>query len=539
MIDSVSDPLGGDKRRRRGKADRQVRPTTDRLPPHSDESEAAVVGCVLLEPSNCLDALEETGFKPKMCFDMRCEAVLTTALAMHQAIPRVPIDLVTIGEELKKRDLLDQVGGYGQLSAWHAAAYGADNLPAYVGVIKEKWQLRKLIQLSSGVVGRIYEAEGDVDELTAEIEKEFSEIAQTTMPATEWDIKRILLEKVIPDLEGHYSRGRAQIRGMTTGLEYLDKIFCGLGPPNGSYNVIAARPNVGKTSLLTQIAMHAALDYVQWVPTGEKNEKGEPVMKPVKGVPVGISSLEMGKDALVSKMLFQRGGADLQRWRTGFANEGDMGLLFKASTALGVANNIIIDDTPRLRIEQLKAKWRRWHGQYGVRLFGLDYLQLMQGSKSRFRPDRVQELAEVSAEIQALGKELGSTMLILAQMNRDYEKDPGRAPRMSDLKDCGAVEQDADTVTFLYAPRLSETQEEFFEKAMEGKFGKDWRKWDGRPERINALVGKNRYGPKGKAELLLLHSSTTFVDWIGWLKENKLRAAAKGEENRYKEEDEG
>src|SRR5205823_545864 len=144
-------------------------------------------------------------------------------------------------------------------------------------------------------------------------------------------------------------------------------------------------------------------------------------------------------------------------------------------------------------------------------LFILDYLQLMQADAKRFRNDRVQELAEVSAELQALGKELNCPMLILAQMNRDYEKDPGRAPRMSDLKDCGAVEQDADSVTFLYEPRLSDTAREFYETAMAKKFGEKWKKWDGRPQRINALVAKNRLGPKGKAELLLLHSSTTFV----------------------------
>ena len=129
-------------------------------------------------------------------------------------------------------------------------------------------------------------------------------------------------------------------------------------------------------------------------------------------------------------------------------------------------------------------------------------------------------------------------MIILAQMNRDYEKDPNRAPRMSDLKDCGAVEQDADVIGFLYEPRLSDDNKEFFEGAMLQQFGKDWKKWDGRPQRINMLFAKNRFGPKGKAELLLLHSSTTFKDWGVWCKTNKVRPPAAGEESRYRDEEE-
>jgi replicative DNA helicase len=211
-------------------------------------------------------------------------------------------------------------------------------------------------------------------------------------------------------------------------------------------------------------------------------------------------------------------------------------LLTRAAEPLARENRVVIDDTPRLRIGRLKAQWRRWFRQYGVRLFVLDYLQLMQGDVQRGRPDRVQELAEISAELQALGKELNCPMIILAQMNRDYEKDPNRAPRMSDLKDCGAVEQDADVIGFLYKPRLSEGQEEFFEGAMKSKFGENWRKWDSRPERINALFAKNRFGPCGKVELLLTHSSTRFYDWNVWLKENGLKGAAAGE-SQYKDED--
>lgn len=534
----------------------------NRVTPQAPEAEQGVLGCVLQAPAKCLDDVDELGVQAEWFYDLRHQLIFQTAHGMHTRTPRQAVDLITLQTALKEAGQLDQVGGIAYLNELQDATPSAANLSYYVEIVKEKWQLRALLEGCRDIAGRIYTHEGDVDQLLAEAQKVFVKLEQASSPTSEQRIKTLLLEKVIPRLEGHYSRGRAQIEGVTTGLEYLDKILCGMGAEHGNYYVIAARPNTGKTSLVTQIAMHAARDYTWWTKkTGADGQpetrydadKGMdvPVMQPHTGIPVGISSLEMRADALVQKMLFQRGGADLQRWRTGYATGDDLVLLVKASTELSAANNIVIDDTPRLRIGQLKAKWRRWYHQYGVRLFMLDYLQLMQGDAKKFRPQRNEELAEVSAEIQALGKELNCPMLILAQMNRDYEKDPNRAPRMSDLKDCGAVEQDADVIAFLYEPRMSDTNQEFYDRAMNAYFETKvkptlraavqatatWKKWDGRPQRINALIAKNRLGPKGKAELLLLHSSTTFADWNVWLKQHKLKSAAKGEESRYEGED--
>lgn len=537
--------------------------STNRQTPQSPESEQGILGCILLAPSACLDELGELGLQAEWFFDLRHQLIFHTAHTMHSRTPRVPVDLITLQQALKEAGHLDQIGGIAYLNTLLDAVPSAANLRYYLDKVKEQWQLRTMLETCREIAGKIYTHEGDVDELIAIAQKMFVVLEQTSSPTSEQRIKQILADKVIPRLEGHYTRGRAQLDGVTTGLEYYDKIHAGMGGEHGNYYVIAARPNTGKTSLVTQIAMHAALDYQKWSPkkdaaTGkiltrfdEKKGMDVPEMECVTGIPVGISSLEMRADALVQKMLFQRGRADLQRWRTGYATGEDLVLLVQASGSLSKANNIIIDDTPRLRIGQLKAKWRRWYHQYGVRLFILDYLQLMQGDAKKFRPQRNEELAEVSAEIQALGKELNCPMLILAQMNRDYEKDPNRAPRMSDLKDCGAVEQDADMITFLYEPRLSDKNLEFYNATMDAYFEAQikptlsvarqkyatWKKWDGKPQRINMLVAKNRLGPKGKAELLLLHSSTTFADWGVWLKENKFKHAAKGEESRYENGD--
>lgn len=533
-------------RRARGARQEYLPEGEDRIPPADPAAELGVLGCVFLAPSTCLDELLARGFAAEWFDSAVNQVVFRTCADLHRA--KVPLDFISLAAALKKTGELASVNIPQFMAGAMEQTPSAGNLEYYASLVREKWQLRALLRTCAEVQSEVHAGNGSVDELLARAQKMFLELERSASPALERLIKQVLLDDVVPELEGHYSRGRAQVQGLTTGLEYVDKILCGLGGKHGNYVVIAARPNVGKTSLATQIAMHAALDHVHWqeVATDYVPAEGESVSEPndqgkrfkrLVGMPVGISSLEMGAAALVQKKLFQRSKADLQRWRTGFAENGDLVLLVNAAGQLAQANNIIIDDTPRLKIGQLKARWRRWYRQYGVRLFILDYLQLMQADNRSGRGSRVDELAEVSAELQALGKELNCPMIVLAQMNRDYEKDPNRAPRMSDLKDCGAVEQDADVIGFLYAPRMSDTTRDFFENAMRAKFGDKWNKWDGRPERINLLVGKNRFGPKGKAELLLLHSSTTFVDWNVWLKENKLMAAAKGE-SQYRERDE-
>lgn len=542
-------------------------PLQDRLPPHAPEAEAGVCGSVLLEPSGCLDALDEMGFQPEWCYDLRHQVILATARGMHFRQPREVVDMVTIQVELRQTGKLEEVGGYGYLNELMdgvPGATGASFMLAYAEKVREFWQMRVALAAAAGIEARVRELEdqrvpGDsveavIDEALHDLEK----VSELHTHRSEAFIRDLLRDKVIPKLEQHYTRGRAQMNGLvTTGLEYLDKIFCGLGGDNGNYHVFAARPNVGKTSLVTGMALHAALDFefTEELKSGEGRVSGEDGVfrteegrwfQKKKGVPVGISSLEMSAESLGLKMLFQRARADLQLWRTGFAKAEHFPPLTIAASQIGTMNNILIDDTPRENIQSIKAKWRRWHRQYGVRVFLLDYIQLIKSSSKRFRQDRVQEMEEISAELQALGKELNCPMIILAQLNRDYEKEPNRLPRLSDLKNCGAIEQDADSVTLLYKPspykpfsKEFTDDYEFFRQCMEAKHGENWKKWSGRPERINALVEKNKHGPKGDAQLLFLKSSTLFVDWDAWLKQNNFKNASKGEESRYRTEGQG
>jgi replicative DNA helicase len=188
---------------------------------------------------------------------------------------------------------------------------------------------------------------------------------------------------------------------------------------------------------------------------------------------------------------------------------------------------IYIDDEARMTIDTLRARARRMYRQHGVRLFVVDYIQLMRANRVGKRDDRVQELADISAGLQALGKELNCPILVLAQMNRDYEKEPNRKPRLSDLKDCGAIEQDADGVIFLYQAKMNGEAEERWESQVQQVYGNSWSK---HPRRVNALVAKNRYGPADKDCELVFHASFTgFEDYGEWQKAHGLKAAAAGE----------
>jgi replicative DNA helicase len=519
----------------------------DRLPPNDGAAEQGVLGCVLLAPTTCMDEADEKGLTADWFYDLRHQTVWHAITWLREHGQPV-IDVITLQGRLKDMNMLDEVGGIAYLAQLQDAVPSAANIFYYLDKVRDKWLLRKMVQTGTNTVGRVFDYEGEVDALVDEVMTDFrliEELAQGRT-ATERELATVILEEVIPGIEKNYHRGAAQIEGLTTGLAYLDKMLSGMGGDNGNYLVCAGRPGTGKTALAIQIAQHVALEAVWWtekkdaagnVLTKPDEKTGEPraLMDRHQGKPVGIFSLEMSRKSLGRRMLFQQANADLQRWRTGFATNADLVPLVKAAETLAKAG-IYIDESPGITVGQLKARARRWHRQHGVRFFVVDYFQLLRGEPRRRQQSQVEELEDISHELLTLGKELDCPILVLCQMNRDWERDPTRTPQLSDLKGCGAVEQDAHVVMFLYRPKLGDTAKDFYESCMEQKFGPNWRKWDGHPHRVNGLVAKNREGPTGKAELLFLRSSTKFHDWNGWLKENKLKAAASGE-GQYKGEE--
>jgi replicative DNA helicase len=295
-----------------------------------------------------------------------------------------------------------------------------------------------------------------------------------------------------------------------------------------------------------QVAEHVAMDHKWFTP--EVNEIFQPVIDPEsqrpkwiehRGLPVGVFSLEMSAEELLRRMLFRRSGVDAQRFKTGFASKQDFDRLGKAGAELNKAP-IYIDDDDTLTIEALTARARLMVRQHGIKLFVVDYIQCLKVGAKRFRPDRVQEMAEISSGLRSLGKRLGVPFVVLAQMNRDFAKEKGiRKPRLEDLRDCGAIEQDAHVVMFLYEDDSGgESAQEQFEAEVAQVFGTDRKgDWSAMPRRMKILVAKNRHGMNNKdASVLFDGSCARFYDYYDWKKQHGLKEPARGERSPEREE---
>jgi replicative DNA helicase len=475
MIDSVSEPIGAGpdfKKSRRQKGDRRATssPTLDRLPPHDLQMEMGVLGCALLEPNQCIgECIEKLKDDGKMAFyDLRHQTIYETLAEMFNK--RMPVDLITVQQNLKDRQLLDQVGGIAYLSQLQDAVPSAANLSYYLDIVREKHLLRKLITTCSGVVGKVYDYEGNVEELLDEVEKEVLRVNESRAQGNMTPVNA-LVHDAIATIENYFGRN-GQLGGLATGFADLDKMTDGLH--GGEMIVIAARPSMGKTSLAMNIAEHVALE-----------------MK----LPVGVFSLEMSAGSLVLRMMCSLARVNLRSIREGFMSEADFPKLTNAAGRLS-ASKLFIDDTAGLSILQLRARARRMAQQHGIKLFVIDYLQLLNSTARRSQENRQQEIADISSGIKALAKELNVPVIVLAQLNREIEKDKNRKPRMSDLRESGSIEQDADLVGLLYKPDANEDEEAGAVEA------------DGLP--VSLVIAKQRNGPTGDVHLTFLKPYTRF-----------------------------
>src|SRR5436190_7218870 len=469
MITTVDSGSGMDFRRRRstGLADATK---VDRLPPHSIEAEQGVLGCVLLSPN---DKLGETigAFKAgsEVFYDLRHRTIYELLVEMYDK--KDAIDLITVQQRLKDRQQLEAVGGLPYLASLPDAVPSAANLDYYQDIVREKYLLRKMIQTCTDVVGRVYEHEGEVEALLDEVEKDILHISESRVETETITIKD-LVRTAIKTIEDYHQRQGA-LTGLGTGFIDFDKMTSGMH--GGEMIVIAARPSMGKTSLAMNIAEHVAVD---------------------QKLPVGVFSLEMTSESLVLRMLCSRSRVNLRNVREGFLAERDFPKLTGAAGKLANAP-LFIDDTPGLSILQLRAKARRMWQQYGIKLFVIDYLQLLH-STARRAENRQQEIADISNGVKALAKELKVPIIVLSQLNREIEREKGRAPRLSDLRESGSIEQDADLVGLLYrAVKDGEEDESVNEPS------------DAIP--INLLIAKQRNGPANEdVHLTFLKTYTRF-----------------------------
>jgi replicative DNA helicase len=475
MIDSTV-PEGGAnvaeprKTRRKSSATAGV-PKIDRLPPHSIEAEQGVLGCVLLAPQDCMgECIEKLKPGSDIFYDLRHQTLYQVLAEMYDQ--KQAIDLITLQQRLKNIQQLDNVGGLAYLASLPGQVPSAANLEYYLDIVLEKYLLRKMIQTCTGIVGRVFDYEGEVDSLLDEVERDILKISEERISGASLTIKE-LVNKAISKIE-EYHTNQGMLTGIATGFVDFDKMTTGLH--EGEMVVIAARPSVGKTSLAMNIAEHVALELK---------------------VPVGVFSLEMTADQLVLRMLCSRSRVNLRSIRDGFLAERDFPKLTGTAGKMAGAP-LFIDDSAGLSILQLRAKARRMWQQYGIKLFVIDYLQLLH-STSRRAENRQQEISEISGGLKSLAKELGVPVIVLSQLNRELEKrGPGERPRLSDLRESGAIEQDADLVGLLYRETKNKDGEEEVNEVEQ----------DAIP--VKLFIAKQRNGPTGDVDLTFLKGYTRF-----------------------------
>ena len=474
MIDTISEGAATSpdlKRARRAKAPASGAPRVDRLPPHSPEAEQGVLGCVLLSPNECLgECIDKFKGGAEVFYDLRHQTIFDTLAEMYDR--REAIDIITLQQRLKDQQLLEQVGGLAYLSTLPDAVPSAANLAYYLNIVQEKHLLRKMIHVCTDVVGRVYDYEGEVDSLMDEVERDILRISESRVQ-TETNTIKELVKKAINTIEDFHQR-QGMLTGIATGYPDLDKMTSGLH--GGEMIVIAARPSVGKTSLAMNIAEHVAIDL---------------------GLPVAVFSLEMTAESLVLRTLCSRSRVNLRNIREGFLAERDFPKLTGAAGKLA-RSPLFIDDTSGLSILQLRAKARRLHQQHGIKLFVIDYLQLLH-STARRAENRQQEIADISGGIKGLAKELNVPVIVLSQLNREPEKrERGAEPKLSDLRESGSIEQDADLVGLLYRSGKADDEDNGASRAEEEAIP------------VNLLVAKQRNGPTGDVHLTFMKPYTRF-----------------------------
>jgi replicative DNA helicase len=437
----------------------------DKLPPQNLDAEMSVLGAMLLDREAIGHAIE--AITPD-CFYKEAHARIYSAV-VELFDANQPVDIVTLSEHLKKRKDLEAVGGASYISMLLDAIPSAANIVHYLRIVREKALLRKLITVAAGIVSRCYDGSEEVNELLDGAERDIFEIAQRR--ETQGFVKvGDLIKHSIETVESLYQK-KEYVTGVPTGYTDLDTITAGLQPSD--LIIIAARPSMGKTSLALNIAEHAAI---------------------VAKIPTAIFSLEMAREQLVLRMLCSHARVSAHNVRTGFISEKhDFPKLVNAAGKLAAAP-IYIDDSPSISVLEMRAKSRRLAAREKIGLVIVDYLQLMR-SYSKKVENRQQEISEISRSMKALARELGVPVIVLSQLNREAEGRPDHRPRLSDLRESGAIEQDADVVMLLF-------REEYYEPDNEEAKG-----------RAEVIIAKQRNGPVGNVKLTFLEECTHFENY--------------------------
>ncbi len=433
-----------------------------KVPPHDIEAEQAVLGSMLTDKDAVIAAMEV--LKPESFYREDDKSIYE---AMQNLYSRAePIDLITLKNELETMSKLEQVGGLEYLANLPEKAPTSANVQKYISIVEEKSMLRDLIKTANELVDLGYSQSEDVEDIMDHAEKKIFDIMQKKNQKGYTPIKDVLVES-FTKLEELYNR-KQHITGVPTGFDDLDYRTAGL---HGSELILlAARPAMGKTAFVLNIAANAAI----------RGKTG-----------VAIFSLEMSKDQLVNRMLCSEAMVDSNKMRTGKLEEGDWEKLAQAIGPLS-ESNIYIDDTPGITVMEIRTKCRKLKLEKDIGLVVIDYLQLITGNSKR-GGSREQEISEISRSLKILAKELNVPVIALSQLSRAVEQRPDHRPMLSDLRESGAIEQDADIVMFLY-------RDDVYNKESEKK------------DIAEVIIAKQRGGSTGTVDLLWMGNYTKFVN---------------------------
>ncbi len=431
-----------------------------KVPPQNSQAEASLIGSLLLDKDAIIkvaDTVNSDDFYVEKN-GLIYEAILT----LYEK--REPVDVVTLSERLEKQKVLDTIGGASYLTDLVNGVPSSAHVVQYAKIVAQKATLRRLIEASSQINALAYDEEEALDSVLDKAEQTLFDVSQKHLRQNFISIKDVLAESF--DRLDSLHKDKDSLRGVPTGFNGIDNVLAGL--QKSDLIIIAARPSMGKTSFALNIAQHVA---------GKE------------GVPVGVFSLEMSKEQLIDRLLASEAGIDSWKLRTGNLEDTDFEKINKAMGVLAEAP-MFIDDSAMANVMEMRTKARRLQAEHDLGLIVIDYLQLMSG-RSSDPNNRVQEISEISRGLKGMARELNVPVIALSQLSRSVEQRSPKIPQLSDLRESGSIEQDADVVMFIY-------REDYYEKDTERKNIAD------------ILIKKHRNGPTGDVELFFQPEQTLF-----------------------------
>ncbi len=434
-----------------------------RVLPHSIEAEQSVIGSMLMDREAIIAASEMVTADD---FYQHQYGVMFEAM-VELFNEGKPVDLVTLQDRLKEKDVPPEVSSLEFVRDIITTVPTSANVKSYAGIVREKAVLRRLIKVNEEIAGECYLGREPLETILADTEKRIFDLLQSRGSAEFVPIRQVALN-VLENIE-KASRTKETVTGIPTGFIDLDYKTSGFQPSD--FILIAARPSMGKTAFVLNVVDHVAVR---------------------KGIPCMIFSLEMSKEQLVNRMLSMESNVDSQKLRTGTLTDADWDAVVEGVGVIG-GSKLIIDDTPGISITELRSKCRKVKLEHGLGLIVIDYLQLMSGSGKRGNDNRQQEISEISRSLKALAREMKAPVVALSQLSRACETRTDHRPMLSDLRESGAIEQDADVVMFLY-------RDDYYNKDSEMK------------DMAEVIIAKQRNGPIGTVNLVWMPQYTRFAN---------------------------